>query len=417
VLDFHEKSLGRDVHVTSGTVLLENYDLALGCPSQAQPKDCKSIVAKIDDTGDLRIDGRVALPGFQLGRVDVSFEGGNLDWATAAYSLTLSPRIHLTGDASHLKLSGDINIVTGRYQQEFDVRGLFFKPRIAEADEPFYRGHPLLEDLELDLVASSSGPLIIRPKPDIADLSVTVSGLAIGGTLDQPNFDGVILIEEGGTFTIPFLRTTFRTDRNSAITFRRDRRFPDETPSLFISASSDWEDRYQQIHRIELLVRGTYLEPDIDLRSQDGWDKAKVLEALVIGATSEDLQRSFGTTPGGRGGSGAADSLAKQASGQVLRAVEDPLKQVLHLDYARIELGTDSVNIKLCPYSTPQFKFCGTGDVGFATSARYSAYGELKLSDEFSFVGSVEHIEHGLDTPEDILNRGKLQLQFKWPLH
>ena len=414
-LDFHEKRLGRDIHIPAGTIFLDNYDLTLGCPKRDAPAGCRQLSARIDDTGDVRIDGRIGLPGFELGRVDVHLDGDNLEWGTSNYSLTLSPRIDLKGDGHQLRLAGDISIITGRYQQDFDYRGLLFKPRVTESDEPFYRGIPLLEGLELALHASSSGPLSINS--NIAHLTVTVSRLGIGGTLDEPRFDGMILVEEDGTFNIPFLRTEFRTDRNSTITFQGNREFPKQTPTLSISASSDFVDRLENIHRIELTVKGTYLEPDIDLRSQDGWDKAKVLEALATGATSDEFRHSLQGDPGAHTG-GSADPLIKELSGQVLgNLVEDPLKKVFRLDTVKIELGTDSLHVKLCLYSSRQIKLCGLGDVSFTTTARYSAYSELKLTDELSLVGSVEHIEHGLDTTEDILTRGRLQLQLKLPLH
>ncbi len=407
-LDFRAKRLGRDVHVASGTVTLDDDDLTL-----------RQIVTRIDD-GKLTIDGRVGLPGFQIGDVDVRFEAENLDWTTPSYTVTLSsPGLALKGDGTHLALSGPVSLVDGQYRQDFDSLGVIIKPHAVEREEPFYSGYPLLERLALDITATATGTLQV--KSNIADLYLSIDKLAIGGTLDEPSFDGSILVEEGGRFTIPFLRTStdnrFITDRNSTITFDRLKRFPSETPTLAIFAWADWEDRYQQLHRIELTIRGTFLEPDIDLRSQDGWDRSKVLEALFIGSTSEDLHGQLQTQPGARNSTGAADALAKQATGEALGFVENPLKHVLRLDTLRIELGTDSVTIRACPVSTRQLKVCGLGDVGFATTARYSASSEMKLTDEFSLVGVLEHIEHGVDTPEDILNRFKLQLQLKWPIH
>ncbi|MSP62905.1 MAG: hypothetical protein EXR72_21740 [Myxococcales bacterium] len=411
---FKEKRLSRDVRIGSGTVMLRDYDLALGCPAGSPPAGCKTVTAKIDD-GEVRIDGVIGLPGFQLGRVAVHLDGENLDWGTSAYAITLSPRVDLRGTGERLHLSGAVTLVTGRYKEDFDVYGnLVFRPRTDEREEPFYKDWPLIEHLGLDLMISSSGALAI--KNNIADLNVSVQSLALAGTLSAPSLKGEIIVEEGGTFKIPFLRTDFVSEK-STMTFEAGKEFPTRTPRLNLNASSDWQDRFDQIHHIVLEIRGTYQEPEIDLRSTtDGWDKTKTLQTLFTGSDPDALRRSIQNDPTQKAG-GGADGLIKSVTGDAFgNLLEDPLRKVFQLDVARIELGSDSVKILLCPYKTRYLKLCGTGDVGFVTTTRYVASGELKLSDVFSLIGSVEHIEHGLDTSEDILNRGKLQLLIKSPL-
>ena len=83
----------------------------------------------------------------------------------------------------------------------------------------------------------------------------------------------------------------------------------------------------------------------------------------------------------------------------------------------RLELGTDSVLIKLCPWTLPYFRLCGTGDVGFVSSNRYEANGELKLTNYLSLTGTGERIQYGLDTAQDVVSRLRFQLTLKAPIY
>ena len=202
----------------------------------------------------------------------------------------------------------------------------------------------------------------------------------------------------------------------AAKAFEKD--FPNKTPRLDIRASTDWLDRYDQIHHINLVVRGTYKEPELDLSSTDGWDKNQVLVAMATGGTPDQLRRAV-TEPArpGTGGSTLSDGLPKSLSGMFLKNVEDPLKQAIGFDLVRLELGYDSVLIKLCYINKPSYRLCGSGDVGFVSTSRYDARLELKLTDYVWVGGGVERVEHGVDTTEDVVNRARLQLSLRYPLY
>jgi hypothetical protein len=336
------------------------------------------------------------------------------------YALRLSPRVRLSGEHGKLKLSGTIALVDGRYTEKFDIKDLVVKPQVLEVEPPFWEGIPLLEQLQLDVAVTSAGTLAVNN--NIANLNVTVPRLTIGGTLERPTFDGAVLVEEGGRFTIPFLSANFVSDRGS-IVFDPNRPFPSRTPRLDIRASAEWRDRYEQVHLFHLTVRGTYLEPDLDLRSSRGWDKAQVLAALLTGATPDQLRRVIQSSPttsaaaGTRGGGSTADNLLKMATNSLIgNLIEDPLKSVFRLDVARIELGLDSVFVNICPWVRDWVRICGTGDVGFVSTTRYTGSFELKATDFFSVLGLVERVERGLDTTQDIVTRGRFQLRLRYPI-
>ncbi len=415
-LFLHEKRSGRDLRITEGTLRFEGSDLIVGCAPDRHDARCRTLLAKVDETGDLRVDGWIGLPSFQIGRLALHFAGDNLDWAKpGVLSLTVAPKLDLTGDANGLHLAGTMTLVSGRYQQEWEVKNLVPRARTAETEPPFFVGLRLLEQLQLDLTLVSAGSLTI--KNNFADLSVSLPRLVIQGTLLHPTVGGTAFVEEGGLFHIPFLRTEFVSEKG-ALTFDLDRTFPDQTPTLNLRAGSDFLDRYEQLHRIQLVFTGTLSEPNLDLFSTDGWNRTQCLVALSTGGTTDDLRRSTQDDPTKPVSGGGFDGLAKSLSGDLLGSViEDPLKRVFRLDVARVELGSGSVMVKLCLFNTRYVKMCGTADKGFVSSSRYSGYGELKLSDLFSMAASVEHIEHGIETTEDILTRGRLQLVLKHPIH
>lgn len=412
-LAFRARKLGHDVTVPGGTVFLDGAHATFGCPAGLDPpesKECRPIVVRLDASNDVRVDGSLDFTGGALGELAIRIDGDSVEWGAAGvYSITFAPHVLLSGNGKQLLLSGNVGIVSGTYSQPFDYQALIIRPRAVESEAPFYEGTPLLEGLKLDLVMASSGPLSI--KNNIANLQVTVPSLRVGGTLAQPTLAGGLLVEEGGTFKIPLLRADFVTDKGS-IVFEADRTFPKETPRLDLGAWSDWSDRYDQLHHIVLKVRGTLRELDLDLSSTDGWDKPQVLSALLTGGAPDDLRRQLQSPSGGRGTTGV-EGIYQTATGELLGDfLEGPLKSVFRFDVIRIELGY----VKLCPYNTRYLKLCGSGEGQLTPTSRYDARLELKLADPLAIVGAAEHIEHGIETSEDIVNRGRLELKLKVPL-
>ena len=406
------------LRISSGTLRLRGSDAIIGCPTP--DASCRQLVARVDERSEMRIDGTVGLRGGlvapAIGPLVVRIDGENLEWSSpGVVTITFSPRrLVLEGTGEKLRLAGELNFVNGRYYQNFDVlRDVAIQPRAVESEPAFWQGVPVLEKMELDVLGTASGPLFV--KNNLADLNLSMASLHVTGTLAEPILDGTVYVDPGGRFNLPLLRGEF-TSESGTITFEEHARFPDHTPRLDIHAGTDWQDRYDQLHHINLVVRGTYREPDLDLNSTDGWDKSRVLVALLTGSTPDEIRRGA-TDQGGRPTAGSpSDGTFKTLTGQMLRPIENPLLEVTRFDVVRLELGYDSVYIKLCPYNRRAFKLCATGDVGFVSTTRYDARGELKLMDSLSLVGSVEHIEFGVDTSEDVVTRGRLQLTLRYPL-
>ena len=63
--------------------------------------------------------------------------------------------MELVGNGNALALKGSIDVVEGRYAQNFDLAGMIFTPkRTSEVNEPFWQGIPLLETMRLTCARS-----------------------------------------------------------------------------------------------------------------------------------------------------------------------------------------------------------------------------------------------------------------------
>jgi hypothetical protein len=415
----------RDIQLRQGTITLRDNELVLGCLAPDAPIGCEPVAARIDEHGDLKMNGLLRFAGLSLDHLTVHVDGDAIDWGSGQiYSLSLSPKVDLVGThlsqpwtpkgKTQLRLQGEVYLVSGTYRQDYDVlRDWVIRPRAVETAPPFYEGIPLLENMALNITASSSGPLSIRNNLAPSGLQVSVSKLRIGGTLTQPTLAGTVSIDEGGAFRIPLLRADFITDR-SLISFEANKHFPGETPRLDINASSDWTDRYEQLHHIKLRIFGTYTEPNLELSSNDGWDRNQVLSALATGSSPDDLRRSFQTDPTVARPASSTPTIVQTASSDLFfNFAEDPLKNVFKLEFLRIELGY----VKACYYNRREFKLCGTGEGQLAPTSNLDARAELKLSDDVGAFLSAQHLENSIERSTEVINRLRLQLRWRLQLY
>ena len=200
---FRARKLQRDVRFDGGTIALDNYDVDIGCPRNGQARaGCVSLHGSINDEQRLdRIDGRVSFgEGLSLRNLDIWLDGSDISYGQPGWEIKISPQVELAGNGNQLTLRGNVDLVEGRYAQNFDLAGMIFTPkRTNEAAEPFWQGVPLLETMRLGLHAQSRGDLFV--KNNIADLSVSAT-LDVSGTLSEPRLDGQHLARRGRTHLV-----------------------------------------------------------------------------------------------------------------------------------------------------------------------------------------------------------------------
>ncbi|MCU1282775.1 MAG: hypothetical protein JWM53_6321, partial [bacterium] len=380
---FRARKLERDIILNGGTIAFDNFDIAIGCPRSGQKRaGCASLYGKINDDQILdHIDGRVSFgEGLSLRNLDISVDGTEIAYSQPGWSAKFSPKVELVGNGNQLTLRGNIDIVEGRYYQNFDLAGMIFTPkRTHEVSEPLWQGVPLLETMRLNLRAQSRGTLYV--KNNIADLPLTAA-LDVSGTLSEPRLDGQIIIGEGGHITPPGFRYSFDTDQGQ-VRFEAEKKIPDETPTIDLSASTTYTDNSEQQHTLRLMLTGTALSPRLDLTSLEGWSRSAVLQVLLVGQTPDEQRRitQGGSTAGGTGGS-ATDTIAKTVTGATVgQIISDPLKRQIGLDVVNVQFGGSSFQLDACKRLGRVFKACGQGEIGFTGASKFGGSIELRISD------------------------------------
>jgi hypothetical protein len=417
------RNFPHDLGLTSGTLTFSQNDIYLGCGPDAQREPlpgCKSIAATYDDQ-PVTIDGKVTISAGGLGALKVRLRGTELPYGVPdEFSITMSPDVTIFGDRNGLTASGHIDLTEGRYVHKFDIIDqLVLKPRTVERSDPFWAGVPLLETMRLALRVQSTGPLYIKIK-GLADLSMS-SSIDFTGTLSEPRLNGTIQIDQGGTITIPAVRVPFTTEAG-LISFSPDKKIPDETPTLDISSTGIFIDSGDVSHTLLLHLGGTISDPQTLLTSQEGWNANTVLSVLITGQTPEENRRSFigSSSPSGAvstGGSSATENVIKTMTGLgVGSAIASPIQRVFGFDSSTVEFGTSSFDVKLCKRFGRSVKACGLGQVGFGAASRGDVNLSLKLSDQISILGSFDYTTQVVDTVNDSLSVGRLELKLQIPL-
>jgi hypothetical protein len=420
---FRARKLGRDIKLDGGTIVLDNFAVDIGCPrTGAAHPGCASLHGSINEDQRLdRIDGRVSFgDGLSLRTLDIWLDGSEIAYSQPGWNIKISPQVELVGNGNQLTLRGNVDVVEGRYAQNFDLAGMMFTPkRTNEASEPFWQGIPLLETMRLNLHALSRSTLFV--KNNIADLPLTAD-LEVSGTLSEPRLDGLIRLEEGGRISPPVFRYAFDTDQGQ-VRFEAEKKIPDETPTIDLSASTVYTDNYEQQHTLVMKLTGTALSPRLDLWSLDGWNRNQVLQILLIGQSPDDVRRIQQSTtsnvPSSTTGT-ATDTLAKTVTGATLgQLVSDPLKRQFGFDVVNVQFGGSSFQLDACKRIGRAFKFCGQGEIGFTGSSRFGGSIELRITDrpaEVGGVGRLEYLTHGVDTLQDSLTSGRGELRLRFPL-
>jgi hypothetical protein len=437
---FHE------LHVTGGTLRFtsdgEGTQVIIGCgEDEPSPGGCRggereegarAVQGTVDGEGSFWMSGRMALSSLAalrgpawydaLARVQVGLGlSGVRHSAAGVYTVevTTAGTLKLRGARDRLSMSGSVAVVSGRYVQPYDLKERFLARRVIEEEEPFWRGDPLLSNLELDLNVSTRGNFQVRN--NIADLRLSASDFTLSGPLSDLAMGGTIRVDSG-TFFIPGMRGEFQVKGDSKMEFTPAARWP-ETPWVDVRGNNVQFDGENEQRNVELALRGKVSELKIECISSDGLNAADCAAYLFLGGTSDQVRRALagGTQAAGRPGVlDYSDNAARLLLSQVLtQQVEDPLREKLRLDTVRIQFGVSTFDLQLCKRFGLYLRACGLSELGLlaATSRRYRIYGEVKFSDIIALQVSFDRLERSLEFLEDTVNRFKLQLGLRRALH
>jgi len=410
------RGLGREITLRSGS-------LQLSGPLTQIEGTARSLSGTLD-SGDFKLDGYFVLSNFELSDMDLHFQGlGIPHRSPRVYEVSVNADVHASltpcrraslGNSCVL-MSGTLDLVEGRYVQRFDLLKDVIRPaRVHVESKPFWQGIRLLEEMDLALQVRTAGPVFVRN--NIAEIALDVS-LNVGGTLQDPRLAGDIRATEG-TFSLPFLRGTFQVQEGGTISFDPSKEIPRETPWVRLGGETVYVDNREQEHQITLTLDGPLGQLSFDLQSNTGLGKNQCLALLSTGRTTEEV-RAMVT---GRSEPGAQQTPAAAAADQALKTltsdfmsllVEDPLKKVLRLDLARLEFGTESIELRLGWRFGRHVRVVGTHELGLLGDSHTEGRAELKISDHLLLVPQLERLVRGQQTEQETVLRAKTQLKLR----
>lgn len=402
----------------------------VGCPSE-KPAGCQPLAGTVDGDGKLQLNGRIehsGLGGFMkpnwyqaLDHVRAAVLLENVrHTASGVYNVEIStpePGLQLIGNRDEMRLSGDVEVVSGRYMQDFDLsERVLSARRVVEEEPPFWEGDPFLSSLLLNLNVRTRGTF--RVYNNIADLRLATRDFTISGPVDSVAMGGVIRAESG-FFFIPGVRGEFEVRGDSKLEFSPVARWP-ETPWVDVRGSARELDQNDQSRNIELALRGKVKELRPECLSSENLSASDCVSLLLFGDDGADPRRG----PIAVGSSStrpllAGNSAAKLISSQLItNQVTDPLREKLRLDTVRIQFGVSTFDVRLCKRFGLYLRMCGLAEWGVLGNVgnHYRYFSELQLSDLTVGQVSLERIERGLSFLEDTVNRFKVQAGLRLPL-
>jgi autotransporter translocation and assembly factor TamB len=403
------RSLGREVGLRSGLLDLSGTptDLAVAA---------RQVRGTLDE-GEFTLDGTVALRDFALADLDVRFQGMGIPHRVPrVYEVSVNADLHATMVEQRLTLAGSVDIVDGRYVQRFDLLKDVIEPsRTHVVQKPFWQGVRMLQEMQLALQVRTTGAVFVRN--NLADMSLDVA-LEVRGTLPETRLSGDIRTVEG-TFSIPFLRGQFQVQEGGTVSFDPSKEIPSETPRVRIVGETLYVDSREQEHLITLTLEGPLGGLSFDLHSNTGLGKSQCLALLSTGRTTEEVRamvtgRGETGSPNQPAAAAAADQALKTITSDFMSMlVEDPLKKVLKLDLARLEFGTESIEVRLGWRIGRHIRLLGSHELGLLGDSHTDGKAELKISDHLLVVPEVERMVRGQQTEQETILRGKAQLKLR----
>ena len=361
------------------------------------------------DSVTYRIPGELELT-FNINDLRVSNFGANRGLLPAPLDAEDNPDAQEFAPVSNLAISGNVEVVDGRYVRDFNL----IKDALIPADsgsgstsKPFYEDIPLLGDARLSLTFDTRGFFV---QNNLADIQL-VGRVFISGQVRAPKLDGDVRVSQG-EFKLPGVRARF-TRTHGSVSFSRFKDFPSDTPTLDVTSESDYRDPSGQEHLVTLSISGPLSALDWDLYTSSGLTKGQTVTMLFSGRTPKELRKSLGDeAPGSRDrtqvekstnpNENVADQLLKDLAGDFISLlIEDKLRNLTTLDVARLEIGTGSIGFHAEKELLQNLRILG--DLEQTLRGRtYDVRGQLRLTDRWSFEG--EHLSKNFedDSEEDI---------------
>ncbi|HKQ60864.1 MAG TPA: outer membrane protein assembly factor BamA [Candidatus Polarisedimenticolaceae bacterium] len=264
--------------------------------------------------GEVRASGWVELTPVESARAELTLELDTVRLrGPGAFEGLYQGRLELNGTPQHARLSGQLELLRGVYERDFDLAVISGRTR-EYAAEP-----ELPADVDLDVRVVADSGLIVRN--NLAKLEARAD-LQLRGSLDAPEVTGRIDALEGGTLTF---RDVQYDVQSASVEFLELGRFE---PYVTLRATT-----HVNPYDIVLRVEGSLDRLDYELTSTPPLPPQDIIALLATGRTLSDLSA---TNPG------AADAFTSDVAANYFgRALTDPfarrLRKLTGLERVQIE--------------------------------------------------------------------------------
>jgi len=402
---FTLRGTSREFGIKSGLITIANKRIRI--------KEVRGSV----DGGTFVADGRIKLKSKWPFDMSLSIRGQSIPVKKArSYELELNTNLRFRVADGKASLSGIVDVADGRFTETFDVVSrAFLKRRVFEQRAPFWETNKLLRSAKLNITVASHGPLII--KNNLADIRLE-GNINLRGTPLNPRFGGQIRAETG-TFRIPFLRGQFNV-RSGELDF--DHPFGFGETYVKIVGETHYTDTSETEHDITVSLEGPLSRIGIKLSSSTGLNQSQILMLLASGHTMDQLRKQMRRGDAGPGSTSrsanpldAYDSSLKQVTGDFLsQLVARPLQAWTRLDLVRLEMGTESFQVRVNKQLGRNVRLAGEAEFGLMGRQRQEGRVEVRVLDQLSVDAKARRQIPGEDTIiEEDRYQGRIELRFR----
>lgn len=401
-VELRVRGVSQSVVLQQGVIHFRNEEISL-----------ERLVLGYED-GDFRVTGKVRLlPSVHY---DLEIAGNALPYGIPeVFTSEFNASLSLRGPAGSTELSGKVDLISGRYIQQYDViKQILTVHRFHEAQRPLWQSIPGLAGTRLSISLLNTGELEVEN--NVASLQL--DGLmTVSGTLEDPRLQGQLTVNQG-TFKIPFFRGQYDVDEGT-INFDLARR-----PFLNLRGTTTVEDLTGDEVLVKLHLTGPLDRIDFTLTSIPDMEQGQIVMLLAAGRTTEDLRSAWrGSPKDGTGlGSGGGfnlldyyDEPIKQVTGDFLSMlVANPIKMVTRLDLFRLELGSDSLQVRMSKTFLRHVTMKGEVEVGFLGRNRQEGGLMIKFFDQLWLEGILRRYIPDINQYEyEEPLKGRVELRYR----
>ncbi len=404
-ISFSLRGASRELGIKRGLLIIANRLIRI--------KEVRGTV----DEGSFVLDGRIKLKRAWPYDMDIRVRGQGIPVKKArSYELELNTNLRLRVVDGKASLVGLVDIADGRLTETFDVVShAFLKRRVFEQQAPFWETNSLLRSARLNITVSTNGPMLI--KNNLADIRLE-GNVNLRGTPLKPKLGGQIRAESG-TFRIPFLRGEF-TVRSGELDF--DHPFGFGETYVKILGETTYTDTSDTDHDITVSLEGPLSRIKIRLDSSTGLNQSQILMLLASGRTLEQLRKQLRRKDSGPGSTtkstnpiSAYDSSLKQVTGDFLsQLVARPLQTFTRLDLVRLEMGTESFQVRVNKQLGRNLRLSGEAEFGLMGRQRQEFQVEVRILDQTSIYAKARRQIPGEDTViHEDRYQGRLEMRYR----